>query len=171
MSRDWHFIPISMTCGAPPYRSDAEDAGGDMLRIYNLPGRAIAELSYLWPKKGQVWQSGRRREHSFVHFCYSTVFYAVVYFFFVAGLSSQTPSYEPRASQTSSISTNSVQQESRSREDVPEETSPVDYGSDATATVVTVDAAAPFEEPMPIMTSSPIVQDLGFTSPEDVAPE
>jgi len=45
--------------------------------IYCLPGRILAEYWYLWSKKGQVWQSGRRRKHPFVHFFYSTVIYAV----------------------------------------------------------------------------------------------
>lgn len=52
------------------------------LRIYNLPGRAIAELRYLWPKKGQTLATGRRREHGFVHFVYSTIFYAIAGFLF-----------------------------------------------------------------------------------------
>lgn len=46
-----------------------------MMRFYNLPGRAIAELWYLWPKKGEVWASARRRSHPFVHFLYSTLLY------------------------------------------------------------------------------------------------
>lgn len=53
------------------------------MKYYNLPGKLIAELWYLWPKKGQIWASGRRREHPLPHFLYSTVIYAVVILFTV----------------------------------------------------------------------------------------
>ena len=53
------------------------------LKLYSLPGKLIAELWYLWPKKGQIWASGRRREHGFVHFMYSTVFYFILIAIFV----------------------------------------------------------------------------------------
>lgn len=48
-----------------------------MLKLYSLPGRILAELWFLWPKKGQIRASGRRRDHPFVHFFYSTAFYLV----------------------------------------------------------------------------------------------
>lgn len=48
--------------------------------IYSLPGKILAHLWYLWPKKGEVWASARRRDHGFVHFLYSTVIYAVAAF-------------------------------------------------------------------------------------------
>jgi hypothetical protein len=49
-----------------------------MLSLYNLPGKILANLWYLWPKKGQVWASARRKDNRFVHFVYSTVVYAVL---------------------------------------------------------------------------------------------
>lgn len=48
-------------------------------QIYCLPGRLLAEYWYLWSKKGQIWQSNRRRKHPFVHFFYSTVIYVVAF--------------------------------------------------------------------------------------------
>lgn len=51
-----------------------------LLKIYNFPGKLIAELWYLWPKKGQIWASGRRRGHGFVHFMYSSIVYLVAAF-------------------------------------------------------------------------------------------
>jgi len=53
----------------------------------------IAKLWYLWPKKGEVWASARRREHWFVHFVYSTVFYLItaiaIFPILLAGISSK----------------------------------------------------------------------------------
>lgn len=48
-----------------------------MLKYYNLPGRVLAELWFLWSKKGELWGSARRRNHPFVHFFYSTMIYAI----------------------------------------------------------------------------------------------
>ncbi|MEO5706686.1 MAG: hypothetical protein ABIT10_12290 [Alteraurantiacibacter sp.] len=59
-----------------------------LLKIYSFPGKLISELWYLWPKKGQIWASGRRRDHGFVHFMYSTVLYLITYFV-IAGASSE----------------------------------------------------------------------------------
>ena len=58
-----------------------------MWKLFCLPGRLIAELWYLWPKKSQTWASARRREHSFVHFFYSIVIYVIVAFFALGALS------------------------------------------------------------------------------------
>ncbi|WP_321326788.1 hypothetical protein [uncultured Parasphingorhabdus sp.] len=73
-----------------------------MLKIYNIPGKLLAELWYLWPKKGEVWASGRRRDHSFVHFLYSTIFYVVAAIafsvFFAAGTSLQSASASDESS-------------------------------------------------------------------------
>ena len=60
--------------------------GRNLLSAYNLPGRLLAELWYLWPKKGQIWASGRRRSHAFVHFLYSTVFYLITTFVLLGSL-------------------------------------------------------------------------------------
>lgn len=61
----------------------------DFIRIYSLPGKIIAEIWYLWPKKGQIWASGRRRDHGFVHFMYSTIFYFVALFTILAGITNR----------------------------------------------------------------------------------
>lgn len=46
-----------------------------MLQLYCLPGRAIAELFYLFPASGTVWASARRRESRIAHFIFATFFY------------------------------------------------------------------------------------------------
>lgn len=51
-----------------------------MLKAYNTPGRLLAELWFLWSKKGELWGSARRRNHPFVHFFYSTMIYAIAAF-------------------------------------------------------------------------------------------
>ena len=51
-----------------------------LLKIYNFPGKLIAELWYLWPKKGQISASGRRRGHGSVHFMYSSIVYLIAVF-------------------------------------------------------------------------------------------
>lgn len=71
--------------------------------IYCFPGRLLAEYWYLWSKKGQVWQSGRRRRHPFVHFFYSTVIFAFAYLaisLFSAVGTSRFPDDEDRPSPT-----------------------------------------------------------------------
>ena len=50
------------------------------LKYYNMPGRILAELWFLWSKKGEIWGSARRRNHPFVHFFYSTMIYAIAAF-------------------------------------------------------------------------------------------
>jgi len=51
------------------------------VRFFLLPGKILAELFYLWPKKGQIWASGRRRKHPFVHLFYSIIFWALILIF------------------------------------------------------------------------------------------
>ncbi len=51
-----------------------------MLKFYNIPGKLLAELWFLWSKKGELWGSARRRHHPFVHFFYSTIIYIVTAF-------------------------------------------------------------------------------------------
>lgn len=48
-----------------------------MWHYYNLPGRFIAELEFLFPRRGQLWASRRRRESAIVHFLYATLFWIV----------------------------------------------------------------------------------------------
>lgn len=50
------------------------------MKYYNMPGRLLAELWFLWSKKGELWGSARRRNHPFVHFFYSTMIYAIAAF-------------------------------------------------------------------------------------------
>lgn len=50
------------------------------MKYYNLPGKLLAEFWYLWSKDGELWASGRRRKHPFVHFFYSTVIYIILGF-------------------------------------------------------------------------------------------
>lgn len=53
--------------------------------FYALPGKGLAHLWYLWPKKGQVWASARRVKSPFVHAFYSTIIY------FIAGCTIFSP--------------------------------------------------------------------------------
>jgi hypothetical protein len=57
---------------------------GAMLRLYCLPGKLVAELGFLFPGRGQIWGSARRRESRLAHFLYATAFYAFL-FFLIAG--------------------------------------------------------------------------------------
>lgn len=50
------------------------------MKYYNIPGKLLAEFWYLWSKDGELWASGRRRKHPFVHFFYSTVIYIILGF-------------------------------------------------------------------------------------------
>lgn len=63
-----------------------------MLRFYNMPGRLIAELEFLFPKRGQIWSTRRRRESLLAHFLFSTCFYAVLLVvLFVVVIASMAP--------------------------------------------------------------------------------
>ena len=46
--------------------------------LYCLPGRIIAHLEYLFPGRGQLWASGRRKDSVVSHFIFATLFYALV---------------------------------------------------------------------------------------------
>lgn len=52
-----------------------------MWKLYCLPGRVIAELGYLFPGKGQLWASQRRRESGCAAFLFATGFWAAFGFF------------------------------------------------------------------------------------------
>lgn len=51
-----------------------------MLKLYCLPGKLFASLGYLFPGKGQLWASARRRESRLAHFIFATPFWALVAF-------------------------------------------------------------------------------------------
>ncbi len=48
-----------------------------MWKLYCLPGRALAELGYLFPGKGELWTSQRRRESGCAIFIFATIFWAI----------------------------------------------------------------------------------------------
>ena len=48
-----------------------------MWRLYCLPGRVIAEFGYLFPGRGELWASKRRRESGFAAFLFATAFWMV----------------------------------------------------------------------------------------------
>jgi len=48
-----------------------------MWNLYCLPGRIIAEIGYLFPGRGQLWASQRRRESGFAAFIFATGFWAI----------------------------------------------------------------------------------------------
>lgn len=54
-----------------------------MFYLYCLPGKMFAELSFLWPRRGQIWPSGRRRDSRIAHFFYSTIFWGLLIWLFV----------------------------------------------------------------------------------------
>ncbi len=49
-----------------------------MLRLYNLPGRLLAKLNYIFPDKGQAVSSARQLDSAFAHFVYSTIIYGLI---------------------------------------------------------------------------------------------
>jgi hypothetical protein len=55
-----------------------------MISLYCIPGRLMANLGYLFPGKGELWASRRRKDNRFVHFIYSSAFYAVCLYFWAA---------------------------------------------------------------------------------------
>src|SRR3546814_15177017 len=63
----------------------------NILTIYSFPGKLLAELWFLWSKKGQLWGSARRRHHPFVHFFYATVMYSIAALIITAALPGQMP--------------------------------------------------------------------------------
>src|SRR3546814_633672 len=63
----------------------------NILTIYSFPGKLLAELWFLWSKKGQLWGSARRRHHPFVHFFYATVMYSIAALIITAALSEKMP--------------------------------------------------------------------------------
>lgn len=79
-----------------------------MLKLYNIPGRLVAELWYLWPKKGEIWASGRRREHPFVHFLYSTVIYLVAGLILTGSLSNWRSNDRSQDEATTDVTTGSL---------------------------------------------------------------
>lgn len=52
-----------------------------MWTLFCFPGRIIAEIGFLFPKRGQLWASARRRESAFTHFLFSIVFWTIAAFF------------------------------------------------------------------------------------------
>jgi hypothetical protein len=49
--------------------------------IYLAPGRAIAWAQYMFPGRGDVWASGRRKDSPIIHLLFSTLFWgALIYF-------------------------------------------------------------------------------------------
>ena len=94
-----------------------------MLSIYNLPGRIVANLWYLWPKKGQVWASARRKDNPFVHFVYSTVVYLLLLYILLAPRAQPssavlaTPRQADPASQGAVAATPVTEQESQEPSD------------------------------------------------------
>jgi hypothetical protein len=80
-----------------------------MLDLYCLPGKIFAHITYLWPRSGQVWASGRRHESRFAHFAYATVFWVIFVIFGLPALlgllpmRGESPAYEtPQISEASS---------------------------------------------------------------------
>src|SRR3546814_16337350 len=63
----------------------------NILTIYSFPVKLLAELWFLWSKKGQLWGSARRRHHPFVHFFYATVMYSIAALIITAALSEKMP--------------------------------------------------------------------------------
>lgn len=129
-----------------------------ILKLYSLPGKLIAELWYLWPKKGQIWASGRRREHGFVHFMYSTVFYLVIAFFWMAGSSSERKTEVAVDPQVSSVYSNENEISQEDYQSYTEPT-PVESSVDEPEAVVPDEVA----EPAIIFESNPVVQDIPAT--------
>src|SRR3546814_18606103 len=88
----------------------------NILTIYSFPGKLLAELWFLWSKKGQLWGSARRRRHPFVHFFYATVMYSIAALIITAALSEKMPRdpHQAFASKVSSekTSTSSAEDES-----------------------------------------------------------
>lgn len=73
------------------------------LTLYCIPGRLIAEYKYLWPKKGQLWVSDRRRSHGFVHFLYSTGFYLAAFVMLSLVMAAREGQQRARAAETATI--------------------------------------------------------------------
>src|SRR3546814_19179805 len=63
----------------------------NILTIYSFPGKLLAELWFLWSKKGRLWGSARRRHHPFVHFFYATVMYSIAALIITAALYEKMP--------------------------------------------------------------------------------
>lgn len=125
-----------------------------LLKLYCLPGKLIAELWYLWPKKGQIWASGRRREHGFVHFMYSTVFYLIA-LFVIAGSAGVRRAETTTGTQASSNYVDGS--------DGPREVSQPSSEPAYSPTNLEETEAAPSEVEAPpaiIFESSPVVQDV-----------
>lgn len=55
--------------------------GCRMWKLYCLPGRVIAEFGYLFPGRGQIWASRRRRESGFAAFLFATGFWIAFWLF------------------------------------------------------------------------------------------
>ena len=49
-----------------------------LLKLFCLPGRALAEMEYLFPRQGNAIASGRRRGNLLVHLTYSASLYIFV---------------------------------------------------------------------------------------------
>jgi len=49
-----------------------------MIWLYCLPGRLFASLGFLWPSKGDITGTARRRDSKLVHFVYASVFWGLL---------------------------------------------------------------------------------------------
>lgn len=130
-----------------------------LFQLYCLPGKLIAELWYLWPKKGQVFASARRRDHGFVHFLYSTMLYLVTVFILLAG------SAGGKRAEAVDVYTDPVTDADQS--DAPAQVyepypEPTPLPAELAGTEATYPEDAPAEEEAPaiVFESHPVVQDI-----------
>jgi hypothetical protein len=65
-------------------RPTSEQSHGLLAKLLRMiflgPGKLIANYLYLFPARGTLWASRRRKDNSFVHFWYTTILYAVIGF-------------------------------------------------------------------------------------------
>lgn len=133
-----------------------------LLKLYSLPGKLLAELWYLWPKKGEVWASSRRRDHGFVHFLYSTVMYVLAFFMFAAGSADKQTLASDEAMQEVTASDNS--QTSEVEYIVEPETEPTESLADEAENSVSVDLATDDDGAGIVYESNQVVQPLPDSS-------
>lgn len=60
-----------------------------MFWLYCLPGRLFAALGFLWPGKGDVTGTARRRDSKLVHFLYASIFWGLLAMYLSGSFSRQ----------------------------------------------------------------------------------
>lgn len=143
-----------------------------LFAVYSLPGKILAHLWYLWPKKGEVWASARRRDHGFVHFLYSTVFYAVIAFILTSPHGSSNR-VSPTEAQQFTESQNALPTDDFSKQDAAVDYAPLKKKPVPEAALPpTIDASpeAPPEASGVKFVSNPVVQEVAHPTPLDAPP-